>query len=222
VAKKTAKRIARKPAARVSKKTSHKAAKKKTSRQAGRSASKQPKKLAASSLERLRRLAHARELDSDSASELVLEVFEAVDKGVYADYDKFLQVPELPAMLWAAWWLEGEVNNGGFDQFFLNKGPHVAARALQFFKAFGPKDVASMLERAIKALPGGKLPANSTGMMNALVSDDPEEEERLSAALSAIDAKCFDRRGASLQSSPLRFVHEHPAAFFNCSLTAKK
>ncbi len=216
--KKKAKKAAGKPAKKWSKKaTSKKATKKKTKskakRIAGASRPKRATKLPAASLAKLKKLVAAGDFDSQKLRDLDYEILKAVDRAVPDDADRFTEFAEKPAGYWAAWWLEGEVNNGGFHQFFLNKGPAVAARALQFHAERGPEDVADMLRRAIAALPGAELPATYDEMMAVLVPEDPEEDERLMSALNAIDDDFFEREGTLLETR-LRYALDHPTEFF--------
>lgn len=171
-------------------------------------------RLPAASLAKLGRLAAAGRLDSEAAFDLDAALLEAVTKRLGKDDQRFAEIPDEPAMFWAAWWLEGEVNNGGFHQFFFNKGPAVAAMAQRFFKEHGPKDVAQLLDRAIKKLPGGRLPGTSEDMMALLTPEDPDEDERLMAAMEKLDSKFFEREGTSLLEARLSFVIAHPSEFF--------
>jgi hypothetical protein len=45
--------------------------------------------------------------------------------------------------------LQGEVANGGFDQYFFNSGVHVARRALAHLEQVRAEDAANLLRRAI-------------------------------------------------------------------------
>lgn len=56
--------------------------------------------------------------------------------------------------------LQGEVNNGGFDQYFFNSSGNDAEVALAGLKAMGANASASLLERAMAVFPGGKPPAD--------------------------------------------------------------
>ncbi len=56
--------------------------------------------------------------------------------------------------------LEGEVLNGGFDQYFFNSTGNDAEVALAGLKDIGAKIAASLLERAMAVFPGGRPPAD--------------------------------------------------------------
>jgi len=48
------------------------------------------------------------------------------------------------------WWLEAEVNNGGFQQYFWNSAGDHADVALKSLKKIGAYQTATLLEEAIK------------------------------------------------------------------------
>lgn len=62
--------------------------------------------------------------------------------------------------LLAAYWLEAEVNNGGFDQYFFNSAGDNAETALAGLRDMGAAGAAGLLERAMAVFPGGKPPAD--------------------------------------------------------------
>jgi hypothetical protein len=62
--------------------------------------------------------------------------------------------------LLAAWGVEGEVNNGGFDQYFSNPAGDNAEAALAGLREMGALKAAALLERAMAVFPDGKPPAD--------------------------------------------------------------
>jgi hypothetical protein len=62
--------------------------------------------------------------------------------------------------LLAAYWVEAEVNNGGFDQYFFNSAGDNAEAALAGLKEMGAAGAATLLEQAMAVFPGGKPPAD--------------------------------------------------------------
>jgi hypothetical protein len=56
----------------------------------------------------------------------------------------------------AVYWLWGEVNNGGFDQYFFNSSGDDSEAALAGLREMGAPGAAALLERAMGAFPGGK------------------------------------------------------------------
>ena len=60
----------------------------------------------------------------------------------------------------AAYWVEAEVNNGGFDQYFFNSAGDNADAAWEGLKEMGATGAAALLERAMAIFPGGKPPTD--------------------------------------------------------------
>jgi hypothetical protein len=58
----------------------------------------------------------------------------------------------------AALWLELEVNNGGFHQYFLNSAGDDASTAIVWLHKIGALRVAEILDQAIARFPGGAVP----------------------------------------------------------------
>ncbi|MFG0315119.1 MAG: DUF4375 domain-containing protein, partial [Phycisphaerales bacterium] len=81
----------------------------------------------------------------------------------------------------AASWLESEVNNGGFSQFFYNKGPDAVKAAQAFLEERSHAGVAGCLQRAIDALPK-KLPKTRDQLQDMLDDDVDERLEVISEA----------------------------------------
>jgi hypothetical protein len=52
--------------------------------------------------------------------------------------------------VYSTWWVRAEVNNGGFHQYFYNKGVDWAFMALEGYKLFGQLDLAGLMARAIE------------------------------------------------------------------------
>jgi hypothetical protein len=113
----------------------------------------------------------------------------------------------------ACHYLEIEVNNGGFNQFLLNKGPDVAREAMAFLDEREQVIVAGLLRRAIDVLPGGMLPASYDELESILASDETslaiEEAHRL------IDAEFSDLTpDPQLTRVRLSYVREHSEEFY--------
>lgn len=53
---------------------------------------------------------------------------------------------------------DGEVNNGGFDQFFRNSAGNETAEMIEALEIIGATAVSSILQRAVQRFPGGMAP----------------------------------------------------------------
>jgi hypothetical protein len=71
---------------------------------------------------------------------------------------------------------DGEVNNGGFDQFFHNSAGNETAEMIQALEIIGATKVASILKRAAKKFPGGMPPKERTTREDLLQSISPNTQ----------------------------------------------
>lgn len=65
--------------------------------------------------------------------------------------------------------LEGEVNNGGFDQFFFNSSGDFTMETLSALRDIGAKKTYELLERAISLFPDKYVPQDRTKRQNILL-----------------------------------------------------
>lgn len=78
------------------------------------------------------------------------------------------RITEPERRLVAVYWLWGEVNNGGFDQYFFNSSGDDSEAALAGLKEMGAPGAAALLERAMQVFPGGKPPAECRRRVRAM------------------------------------------------------
>jgi Domain of unknown function (DUF4375) len=69
--------------------------------------------------------------------------------------------------------LEGEVFNGGFDQYFGNGAGDTAAATIQALRAIGATTAAELLTAACAKFPGGMPPSDWAARHEALLVLDP-------------------------------------------------
>lgn len=69
--------------------------------------------------------------------------------------------------------LEREVNNGGFDQYFLNSSGDNAHDTLDSLKAIGASRTVALLQRAIDVFPDSKVPKDREERGNILQNQLP-------------------------------------------------
>ena len=103
------------------------------------------------------------------------------------------------------WWLDADVKNGGFTQYFFNSSGDLAGDAPEAAKAVGASEAARIIRKAV-ALFGPDGPA----------ADRDERMDRLSAiesaTLAALDAEYYDCRDDLQELLPL-YAARHPAEF---------
>ena len=104
--------------------------------------------------------------------------------------------------------LEGDVNNGGFLQFFDNSMGALAGEIEAAFKRIGAKKTAAICKRALKAFPQG-LPADWEERRAYL---DEHVTEAVEAKLEQCD-DAFYRYEDDLEALNVAYVREHMEQF---------
>jgi len=93
-------------------------------------------------------------LDTLPDNELIYAVLEYVFKKVGDDAENRLELlnalPEGLRAFFAVWLVDSEVKNGGFSQYFWNRGDGGAAIAVFGFRLLGAEDHAALMEEAIE------------------------------------------------------------------------
>jgi len=80
------------------------------------------------------------------------------------------------------WELEAEVNNGGFDQYFINSSGDHAAEVVESLEAIGAVQAAAIANKAISVAFGNSPPPEDEGARDSVMRALPEEKlEQLSA-----------------------------------------
>jgi hypothetical protein len=69
--------------------------------------------------------------------------------------------------------LEGEVNNGGFDQYFYNSGGDNTAEVIQALELIGAARMADIVKRAAAKFPGGVPPKERFARQDVLLDQFP-------------------------------------------------
>ncbi len=120
----------------------------------------------------------------------------------------FAEQPEEQKVFSAIWKLEGEVNNGGFMQYFENDDGETAGFAATALKRIGAHQCAGLVERAVSALGAGLAPPDPHAWEKLIdgMSDDTVE------LLDGLDAEFF-KYPDDLSGLLFKFVSEHPEVF---------
>ena len=98
---------------------------------------------------------------------------------------EFSAQPEPQKVFSAIWKLESDVNNGGFDQYFLNSESDVIAHAPIALRAIGVSSCAEIVEKAIQVI--APLAPTEIGRYESLDDAGDEGQERL----DMLDAEFF-------------------------------
>ncbi|ASK70131.1 hypothetical protein CF168_15415 [Shewanella bicestrii] len=91
----------------------------------------------------------------------------------------FSNLSEKEQAIYTIWWLEAEVNNGGFHQYFWNSSGEHAVFALKSLNNIGATKTASLLQRAIDVAFNGKLPESRLERQNHLKIDEDSKMGKL-------------------------------------------
>ena len=96
-------------------------------------------------------------LNSSNIRESIIDVDDFVWK--FCEYGKnFDALTEPQRNLHFNRWFEGEINNGGFWQFFFNSSGNVAHQIVDSLRAIGANATADMLQKAIDQFPNKTVP----------------------------------------------------------------
>ena len=107
------------------------------------------------------------------------------------------------------WELEAEVNNGGFDQYFLNSSGRNAPRVEAALRSIGAGKCADIAARAFETVSATDLDWSNDTRRQAHMDNMAASAED---ALSALDEKFFDYPDA-LSELLAKFVADDPGSF---------
>lgn len=96
-------------------------------------------------------------------------------------YDKsgFESLAEEERTVYVVWWLEAEVNNGGFHQYFWNSSSDRANEALAEFEKVGAIKTAALLKSAMTIAFGDESPINRSARQALLEINGESKLEKL-------------------------------------------
>lgn len=95
----------------------------------------------------------------------------------------------LPAeqLVYCIWWLEGEVNNGGFHQFFLNSAGDLYLETVRALEDIGATKTSALLQAAAREAFGTSVPSDRDERIDALI----ECGEQLIDSLYKLDCQFY-------------------------------
>lgn len=106
------------------------------------------------------------------------------------------------------------MNNGGFDQFFVNKGIKLVREAELAANEMKLEPVARLIGDAIKAVSEVGSPRDHKSVLKLLADEGPRSE-RVRSALSRLDDKFFDLDPyPPFIEARLRYALAHAGEFF--------
>ena len=114
-----------------------------------------------------------------AAWRLIEPHWEAVSiyEGPIVFLDGFARLSKAARHLFAVWWCDSEVCNGGFHQFFSNSTGVLAPEALEGFRAIGLIECAELVELALRKF-GEPYPRDREARQAALKLIEPPSDSR--------------------------------------------
>lgn len=123
------------------------------------------------------------------------------------------RLPAALRMLRAMFWLDAEVQNGGFNQFFYNSTGAHANEALEGFRRIGAVKTATVLERAM-ALYLDELPYHAQVRERVLKEGTLQafSESYQHTGLRELDDEYYSS-GENLEALQVQWIRAHPEEF---------
>lgn len=113
-------------------------------------------------------------LNLQNEEEIILKIGERVWKKTQYDYNNFSNLNEIEKTFIYVDILEGQVNNGGFDQFFFNSSGDFTYEVLESYKNIGAYKTAKIINEAIKLFP--TVPVSKDTETRRIIMQDLSEE----------------------------------------------
>jgi hypothetical protein len=145
--------------------------------------------------------------------QLELAILDWIDSKIAGDYQHAHAIvgrlsPGM-RMLYATWWLESEVDNGGFNQFFWNSSGQFAQDALDGFKLLHADELANLTGAAI-AIAQREAPLRQKFQAQGTIEAFSESYKHTS--LDELD-KQFYKLDDGLSKRRVAYVRAHPEQF---------
>lgn len=125
------------------------------------------------------------------------------------DYgDAFEKLSKEQAVIYLCNTLEGEVYNGGYDQFFCNSSGNFAIDTVDALNEIGAHGTAKCLQKALSIFPNSLPPKDRDLRIDAL-NETPEDKR---AILSELDDEFYEEK-EPLAQLMFQYIHAHKDAF---------
>lgn len=91
------------------------------------------------------------EIEDDKLEQAVLDlIYGKIGDNFEHAFEIVTQLPSVYSVVYSTWWVEAEVFNGGFNQYFWNSSGEFADVAIAGYEALGASDCARIVEMAIQ------------------------------------------------------------------------
>ena len=136
------------------------------------------------------------DLQNSTDENLISLIYEKSAELELGTFGESLEIAD-PAMaeFQAMWMMEGDVQNGGFDQFFHNHGIEYAQTALTGFNRIGANDFANVTEKA----------------MEVFKNQSSEFENKRNPDFNELDEEFYDLEG--LEKQQIEYIRKNYEKF---------
>lgn len=145
--------------------------------------------------------------------DLLLAIVQGLEAHMGSDYERegevLAKATPGQSAVYALWITDGEVNNGGFEQFFFNSSGSVMDEAIAGAELTGAAANAEILREAAEVFSEGDVPENREARWRILDALSDGEYEKL----SDLDGRWYDH-DRELERRMVAYVRAHPEEFF--------
>ena len=155
-------------------------------------------------------------LQLETETDIIIRIGEIVWKKTEKSDDNFTNLTEPEKVFIYVDMLEGQVNNGGFDQFFINSSGDYTHEILAAYEIIKAHKTADLIEMAIKAFPALPVPKDTetrreimqnldesiTNVWYELDNKFYEYEENIAGLLIDYIKQNIDKVGQTIKPTP--------------------
>ena len=148
--------------------------------------------------------------DNDLEQTVIDNIYEQVGDDYNQEFSNVQKLTKGQQAMFSVWWVEAEVNNGGFNQFYFNSSGQYAEMAVAGFELFGAKKHADLMRRANKIYTENRerLEEFDDGTMESFSESYKENP------LNALDEEFYELSNSeSLNQLRIAYIRQHPSEF---------
>ena len=148
--------------------------------------------------------------DNDLEQTVIDNIYEQVGDDYKKEFSNVQKLTKGQQAMFSVWWVEAEVNNGGFNQFYFNSSGQYAEMAVAGFDLFGAKKHADLMRRTNKIYLENRerLEEFDDGTMESF------SESYKDNPLNALDDEFYKLSSSeSLNQLRIAYIRKHPTEF---------
>ena len=156
-------------------------------------------------------------LESIEERDFSFAVFEYVSLAIKDDHDHEFdivsQMSQGMQAVYTTWWVQAEIDNGGFHQYFYNKGTQWALKALEGYHLLGAPKHALLMSQAIDLYRQEEEGQNEFYSGNPLTTLEEYVEARKVSCLPELDDLFYDLDEEDLVRLSFEYMKTHMDEF---------